>query len=129
MMPSERLAPTKRRGFAVAIPQPPSRALPTWRQRCRRNGLHQRIAELWLWLWLRLLSARSSSLPRPLLRHFAGHPRHVDLPPRLPARPLHATARGGAVREEPARPHTHPRPPLDPARARQIPRAEDRRVG
>src|SRR3546814_3130438 len=44
MMPSERLAPTKRRGFAVAIPQPPSRAFPTWRQRCRRNGLHQRIA-------------------------------------------------------------------------------------
>src|SRR3546814_10495561 len=100
MMPSERVAPTKRRGFAAAIPQPPSRALPTWRQRCRRNGLHQRIAELWLWLWLRLLSARSSSLPRPLLRHFAGQPRHVDIPRRIAAGQLHATAGGGAVVEE-----------------------------
>src|SRR3546814_16325081 len=98
MMPSERLAPTNGRGFAVAISQPPSRALPTWRQRCRRNGLHQPIAELWP--WLRPLWARSPSLPRPLLRPFAGQPRPVDIPRRIAAGPLHPTAGGGAVVEE-----------------------------
>src|SRR3546814_7285441 len=124
MMPSERLAPTKRRGFAVAISQPPSRALPTWRQRCRRNGLHQPIAELWP--WLRLLWARSSSLPRPLLRHFAGQPRHVDIPRRIAAGPLHATAGGGAVVEEHDRAETSLRLPLALAGNRELQRTRNR---